>query len=64
MTDKNCVRSAKDEIITLECLVMLNYQLEIVQGDESVTSIHHYDEVLCEFTIRPLYLSTDMHTYG
>ena len=44
---------------------MLHYQLEIV-GDEFVTSIGHDDEfhMLCEFTFRPLYLSTDVHTYG
>ena len=41
--DKNCVWSAKGETILLECLVMLDYQLEIV-GDEPVTSIDHYDE--------------------
>ena len=40
--NKNCIWSAKGKTIFLECSVMLYYRLEIV-GDESVTSIDHYE---------------------
>ena len=43
MVDKNCNWSTKDKTILLECSVMLNYQLEIVE-EEFVTSIGHSDE--------------------
>ena len=46
--------------ISLECPVMLNNQLEIVE-DESVTSIDRYDE----FCVNLLFdRSTDVRTYG
>ena len=41
--NKNCIWSAKGKTIFSKCSFLLNYRLEIV-GDESVTSIEHYDE--------------------
>ena len=41
--DKSCIWWTKDKTILLECSVMLNYQLEIVE-EEFVTSIGHSDE--------------------
>ena len=46
--------------VPLGCLVMINNQLKTL-WDDSLTSVDHCDE--CEFTLRPLYLSTDVHTY-
>ena len=44
---------------------MLNCQFELeINGEEFVTSIGHSDEFYVKFTFRPLYLSTDVHTYG
>ena len=44
---------------------MPNSRLEIM-GDEFLTFIDHYDatQISCEFSFRPLYLLTDLHTYG
>ena len=58
--NKNGIWSIKDNTIPLRCLVKVNCQLEIV-GDESVTS--SLWRILCEYTFRPLYLSTDVQTY-
>ena len=41
--DKNCIWSMKNKTILLECSVIFNYQLQIVE-DEFVTSIGHDDE--------------------
>ena len=41
--DKSCIWSTKDKTFLLECSVMLNYQLEIVE-EEFVTFIGDPDE--------------------
>ena len=41
--NNNCIWSTKGKTTPLECLLMLNYQLETM-GDESVISIDHFDE--------------------
>ena len=42
--NKNFIWSVKGKTISLECPVMLNYRL-VSKGDESVTSIDHYEEI-------------------
>ena len=41
--NKNCIWSAEGKTIFLKCSVVLNYRLNLM-GEESVTSIHLYDE--------------------
>ena len=62
--DKNCSWSVEDKTILLKCSAMLkklNYQLQIELGDEFVNTM---GRILCEFTFRPVYLSTDVQSYG
>ena len=61
--DINCIWSIKDKTILLECSVMLNYQLKIV-GERICDFYWSFWRIFCKFTFRPLYLSTDVHTYG